>query len=149
MIPSAEVLPAEPLTYANHNDWRIQTGFTAVDQAINPVLSETPPDIVISGVAILLDLACWYGGNALLQPGIADAPAPFLDRCCKALRPRLFGGSHHLPFVAGIFRTKIYLPSGLSEQEQPYILLHEQAHIRRFDPLFSCNGISRTFRSLV
>lgn len=65
MIPSAEVLPTEPLTYANHNDWRIQTGFTAVDQAINPVLSETSPDIVISGVAIFAWI--WLAGMAAIH----------------------------------------------------------------------------------
>ena len=37
------------------------------------------------------------------------------------------------PFVMGIFRPKIYLPSTLSEQEQGYIILHEQHHVRRGD----------------
>lgn len=37
------------------------------------------------------------------------------------------------PFVFGLFRPKIYLPSFLDEQEQPYIILHEQHHIRRLD----------------
>ena len=37
------------------------------------------------------------------------------------------------PFVMGIFRPKIYLPSSLTEQEQGYIILHEQHHIRRGD----------------
>ena len=39
------------------------------------------------------------------------------------------------PFVIGFFRPRIYLPEGLGEKEQTYILLHEQAHIRRGDPL--------------
>ena len=37
------------------------------------------------------------------------------------------------PFVMGLFRPAIYLPSSLSEREQQYILLHEQQHIRRLD----------------
>lgn len=37
------------------------------------------------------------------------------------------------PFVMGLFRPKIYLPSSIEEQEQPYIIMHEQHHIRRFD----------------
>ena len=36
-------------------------------------------------------------------------------------------------FVMGVVKPKIYLPASLSEQEQQYILLHEQHHIRRFD----------------
>lgn len=37
------------------------------------------------------------------------------------------------PFVLGLFRPVIYLPSDLSEGERDYILLHERAHIRRLD----------------
>ena len=40
------------------------------------------------------------------------------------------------PFVLGVIRPKIYLPSTLTEQEQRYTILHEQAHIRRRDHLF-------------
>ena len=37
------------------------------------------------------------------------------------------------PFVLGLFRPKIYLPSALPEGERRYILLHERHHIRRLD----------------
>lgn len=37
------------------------------------------------------------------------------------------------PFVMGIFRPRIYLPDGLGEKEQEYIILHEKFHIRRLD----------------
>lgn len=37
------------------------------------------------------------------------------------------------PFVMGLLRPRIYLPSSLSEREQAYIILHEQYHIRRLD----------------
>ena len=40
------------------------------------------------------------------------------------------------PFVLGLVRPKIYLPSGLKAQEQAHILLHEQRHIRRDDHIF-------------
>lgn len=39
------------------------------------------------------------------------------------------------PFVLGLLHPKIYLPSSLGEQELPYIVLHEQHHIRRLDHL--------------
>ena len=38
------------------------------------------------------------------------------------------------PFVIGLIRPKIYLPSALPEVERPYIIQHEQHHIRRHDP---------------
>ncbi|MGM9607048.1 MAG: M56 family metallopeptidase [Oscillospiraceae bacterium] len=37
------------------------------------------------------------------------------------------------PFVLGLFRPRIYLPSSLPEGERGYIILHEQHHIRRLD----------------
>lgn len=37
------------------------------------------------------------------------------------------------PFVIGLFRPRIYLPSALPERERAYILLHERHHIRRLD----------------
>ena len=39
------------------------------------------------------------------------------------------------PFVKGIFKPVIYLPPGLNAEEQEYIILHEQCHIKRKDPL--------------
>ncbi len=37
------------------------------------------------------------------------------------------------PFVLGICKPKIYLPSALGEAERGYIIAHEQQHIRRLD----------------
>lgn len=37
------------------------------------------------------------------------------------------------PFVMGLMYPKIYLPSGMEERQQSYIILHEQHHIRRGD----------------
>ena len=37
------------------------------------------------------------------------------------------------PFVLGLFRPKIYIPSSVSDGEIPCIILHERHHIRRFD----------------
>ena len=37
------------------------------------------------------------------------------------------------PFVLGVIRPRIYLPSSLAEHEQSYVILHEQTHIRRLD----------------
>ena len=60
------------------------------------------------------------------------------------LRRKLVGAAHlrdniyladHIasPFVMGLLRPRIYLLSSLEDQEQEYIILHEQHHIRRRD----------------
>ena len=37
------------------------------------------------------------------------------------------------PFVFGIIRPKIYLPLGIRESEQQYLIYHEEVHIKRCD----------------
>ncbi|NMA25848.1 MAG: hypothetical protein GX936_09315 [Clostridiales bacterium] len=50
------------------------------------------------------------------------------------LRDNIYLADHIVtPFVIGILRPKIYLPSTLGEEEQSYVILHEQTHIRRLD----------------
>ncbi|MCD8069464.1 MAG: M56 family metallopeptidase, partial [Lachnospiraceae bacterium] len=51
---------------------------------------------------------------------------------------RLAGGG--TPFVYGLFRPRIYMPEGLSNEERRYMLLHEQIHIRRGDQIFRFLG---------
>ncbi|MGM9579202.1 MAG: M56 family metallopeptidase [Evtepia sp.] len=40
------------------------------------------------------------------------------------------------PFVLGLIRPKIYLPSDLEGADRTWVLRHEQAHIRRGDPIW-------------
>ncbi|MBO5462956.1 MAG: hypothetical protein J6A49_06550 [Clostridia bacterium] len=37
------------------------------------------------------------------------------------------------PFILGFFKPKIYVPSGISEEQMSYIALHEKAHLKRKD----------------
>lgn len=44
------------------------------------------------------------------------------------------------PFILGIFSPKIYLPSGMTENQISYALAHEQAHLSRKDHLWKPLG---------
>ncbi len=56
--------------------------------------------------------------------------------CSMILRGNIYLADHiPSPFVLGLLRPKIYLPSSLSEREREYSILHEQRHIRRRDHL--------------
>lgn len=44
------------------------------------------------------------------------------------------------PFVLGVLRPVIILPTGLAEEDLPYILAHERAHIRRGDQIWKPLG---------
>ena len=57
------------------------------------------------------------------------------------LRKNIYLGDHiPTPFVKGLIRPKIYLPSTLAEAERRYIIAHERCHIRRLDPLWKLLG---------
>ena len=44
------------------------------------------------------------------------------------------------PFVFGMIKPRIYLPSDLSEEEKSYVIAHEQAHIKHHDNLWKPLG---------
>lgn len=44
------------------------------------------------------------------------------------------------PFVLGIFRPHIFLPTGIEGKEREYILAHEKMHIRRLDHIAKLTG---------
>lgn len=44
------------------------------------------------------------------------------------------------PFLVGLIKPKIYLPYGLDEQTQGYILAHEQYHLKRLDHIAKLLG---------
>ena len=44
------------------------------------------------------------------------------------------------PFVLGLFRPRIYLPSDLSQAAKPYVLAHEQAHLCHGDAWWKLLG---------
>ena len=66
---------------------------------------------------------------------------------CERLRRRLKNavplggglwqtGGFGTPFVFGLIRPKIYIPSGVDMEHTDYIILHERIHIRRGDHIF-------------
>ena len=44
------------------------------------------------------------------------------------------------PFVFGLIKPKIYLPSSLPDEDRNHVIAHEKAHIARHDQLLKCAG---------
>lgn len=44
------------------------------------------------------------------------------------------------PFILGVFRPRIYLPSAVNEMDRVYVLAHETAHLRRCDHIWKPLG---------
>ena len=84
------------------------------------------PALWLSGVAVLG--LSGLGQYLRLRKKLVDA---------VPLERGIYWADHiDTPFVLGVFRPKIYLPSNLPAQELPYILAHERHHIRRFDHIW-------------
>lgn len=86
-----------------------------------PLLSS----IWLSGIGVLGIYSMW---SALRLRRQVSCSMPLGDRLYLA-------DGIPSPFVLGLFRPKIYLPSSIQESEREYIILHEQYHIRRRDYL--------------
>ncbi len=87
-------------------------------------------------VWLLFGQYVWITGVAgmLLWSGISYLKLRRKLRVTAFLRDNIYlADDITSPFVIGFFRARIYLPCALREEEQTYILLHEQHHIRRGD----------------
>lgn len=86
--------------------------------------------------ALSLPCRIWLAGVAAMGAYILIAGLHIRRKTATAIpvgKQIFLADGIRSPFVLGIFRPRIYLPAGLTENEQAYILLHEKQHIARLD----------------
>lgn len=134
LIPSPEVIPRD---IAVSQTPAIYSGIPVVNSAVNPLLSQyadgnrTELDKLLSVAA-----AFWAGGVAALSlySMFAWLRLYLQVRTRVCLRDNIYICDYiGSPFIFGTFRPKIYLPSGLKEEQLRYVLAHEYVHLRRRD----------------
>lgn len=106
----------------------------AVSEALPQGEEQTAADPLEAPVA--LASLVWLAGIGILAAYSAVSLLRLRRRLVGAvpLKERVYLADHiDSPFVMGLLRPRIYLPSSLSEREQGYIILHERHHIRRGD----------------
>ncbi|MFI3253412.1 MAG: M56 family metallopeptidase [Eubacteriales bacterium] len=115
--------------FSNHN--RTETETTGNNEEASPSLLSFAVLFWCIGMMILLfsALISVYRTKKLIQYGSKEEDNVYLV--------------DHLytPFVWGILKPKIYLPSHMTDKEKNYVLAHERYHIQRFDHitrLFAC-----------
>ena len=127
--PTVTTLPQETLPAINSPaESTVPAAVTAPEPAAAMPLSG--PMVVLTGA--------WLAGMALLLAYSAVSMLRLRRRLVGAvlLADNIYLADHiSSPFVMGLLRPKIYLPSTLKETERGYILRHEQYHIRRRDYL--------------
>lgn len=145
VIPNPEPVPSEILT-AEHPV--IQSGISAVNETMNPVLSETFAPSAETGASPLGSLAfvasvLWLCGIVVLLLYTAVS----YRRIHKSVREAaLYQGNVWLcdridtPFIFGVLRPRVFLPSDIEKADLPYVLAHEQAHLKRRDHLWKPLG---------
>lgn len=145
LVPSAQTLPPKILLSGAP---AVQTGFAAVDQAVNPVITESFAPAVGASVNPLqvwvhVGALVWLCGLAAMLLYAAFSYLRLRRRVAESvpLRDNIrLSGRIASPFVLGILRPKIYLPFGLGEETTAMVLAHEQGHIARHDHWFKPLG---------
>ncbi len=147
IIPSADTLPGNIMLSKAP---AINSGISFIDNAINnAVLSPLYPSEAasVNPMQIVMALASviWLIGAAAMLIYTAASyiktrhtVREFLTvedgvRLCDRVRT---------PFIFGIFRPKIYLPSRMAEQNNSYVIAHERAHLKRLDHVWKLLGFA-------
>ena len=127
MAPAVTPLPQEPFP--------AEPGENIVSTAPSVTQPDAAPVSPLSGPVAVLTLT-WLTGMALLLLYSVISLLRLRRRLVGAVRleDNIYLADYiPSPFVMGLFRPKIYLPSTLTETERGYILRHEQYHLRRRD----------------
>ena len=141
LIPSAETVPvqniysSDPSVADNPYYHQLQSGIPRLDKAMVPVMTETKSGSAFRDNIALL-AAFWIVGMLFMflyamvnfrriRTMVKEA-VPLKDNIwiCDAVKS---------PFILGIVRPRIYLPSDTDEEQLSYVLAHEQAHLKRKD----------------
>ena len=141
-VPTGELIAPRMLTESEPT-LQISSGVPIIDEPVNDFLTENYFEGVTVPVGTKLaaaDIAaiCWLIGVVIIAGAAAISLFKLRRRLKSAvnLRDNIYQTDEvAMPFVLGVLRPHIYLPASLAEAEQPYILLHEQCHIRRGDHL--------------
>ena len=139
LIPSAETLSPETVRFDPAPT--ITSGVEFIDNAVNPSLSESfaaAPLASVNPLYVWTYLAGWVwliGLAAMLLYALVSYLR--LRRRVSAsipLRENIYVCDEApSPFILGIVRPRIYLPSTLDEAQRGSVLSHERAHLARRD----------------
>ena len=111
------------------------------DMVIPPV--ETPREQPFISRQLVLRAGCgiWLAGMAAMALFGLSTTRQWRKRVQTAVRCEdglWRSESVESPFILGVLRPKIYLPFVLPQGAERHVIAHEQAHLKRRDPLLKC-----------
>ena len=120
-----------------------QTGFPALNSAINPTMKQSyEHHSTVSAVKVVAGWV-WLIGvvGMLLYALISFLRLRHRVRASVLLEKGVYVCDDISdPFILGLIRPRICLPSGMDEQTRAYVLSHECAHLKRFDHIWKPLG---------
>ncbi len=145
LIPSEETIPSDIAFVSSPS---VDTGFNAVNEIINPAVSqfaEVPYTLGYSPIDMLIRISfvVWLAGIAvmLIYSGVS-----YLILRRKVKVSVRYDGNIYLcdniktPFILGIVKPKIYLPSDITKEQMTAVTAHEEAHLARLDHIIKPLG---------
>lgn len=139
LIPSAETLSPEVVRFDPAPT--ITSGVEFIDNAVNPSLSESfaaAPLASVNPLYVWTYLAGWVWliglGAMLLYALVSYLRLRRRVSVSLCVRENIYlCDAISSPFILGVVKPRIYLPSGLDEVQRQNILAHERAHLARHD----------------
>ena len=121
----------------------VDTGLGAVNEIINPVLSEvlaSSPENSVNPLQVITIIASylWIIGIIImcLYTLLTCVNLKRKIGTATLLSDNIYQSENvPSPFILGIIKPKIYLPYTVSEKDIYYVIAHEKAHIKRKDHL--------------
>ena len=140
LIPSAETISPD-IGYAQTPG--ITSGIPALNQAVNPIISESLSPTVgasVNPLQVWTTVAgyVWLAGIAamLLYTAISYFRLRRKVDTAVLLRDNIRQSENvESPFILGLFRPLIYLPFNMTDEDMANVLAHENAHLKRCDHL--------------
>lgn len=146
LIPGTQTITANETSVIK--PFTVQSGIAGIDTSVNEFLGDkyaegvTVPTNTFADVTTVLSVIWLVGLICMLIYGFIS-----YIRLRKRVGVSLlfkdniyYCDNIDTPFILGFFKPKIYVPSGISEEQTGYITLHEKAHLKRKDHLWKPLG---------
>lgn len=146
LIPSAQTVPTDIMYQKTPH---ITSGIPALNFTVNPVINEAfaPKELAASvnplQVVLFILSVLWIAGTVLMLIYTLISYLVLKRKTRERIRTEkgvYICDNIDSPFILGIIKPEIYLPSSVSDYEKEFIISHEKAHIRRLDHLWKPLG---------
>ncbi len=141
LIPNSQIIKVND--FSHDRPFAVESGIPVVDTNVNELINSnyyegvTVPVNTFANVTDVLSVIWVVGLFVMLIYGLVsyirlrkNVSASVCDTQNKNV---YFCDDIYTPFILGIFKPKIYIPSGLTAEQVEYVIMHERAHLKRRD----------------